>query len=192
MDTLSTEYCVISYTIDANDRIDSIGGDWERFASMNEASQLAPERVMGSSIWQCIDGIDTAEIHRLLFAGVRDRNLQITLPFRCDGPRLRRDMEMTVQPGSNGSIEIRTTTVREQARPYVALLDASARRSNELIKVCSWCKKVKLRAERWVDVEQAIQEMRLLEFLPLPRISHGMCESCLAAFREQIEQGKPA
>ena len=190
MNSDSTTRSALAYSIDREDRIDAIAGDWEGFASRNGADQLTRERVLGSPIWQFIEGLDNAEIHRLLFKGVRERGLRVTLPFRCDGPRVRRDMEMTVQPGGKGCIEISTLLLREQARPFAALLDASARRSNELIKVCSWCKKVQLPRENWVEVEQAIREMRLLELPPIPRISHGMCEPCLEAFREQIEQAR--
>lgn len=190
MNADSTTHFALTYTIDRNDRIDAIDGEWESFADRNDAAQLSRDRVLGSSIWQFIEGIDTAEIHRLLFRRVRERELCVKLPFRCDGPRVRREMEMTVQPSVDAGVLIRTRVLLEQARPYAALLEGAVRRSNELIKVCSWCKKLQLLPGRWVEVEQAIREMRLLELPPIPRISHAMCEPCLAAFREQVEQGK--
>ena len=178
------------YSISGDDRIEAIEGEWDAFARRNGAADLTRERVLGSSIWQFIEGLEAVEIHRLLFAGVRERGLRVTLPFRCDGPRVRRDMEMMVSPLGEKGIEIRSCVVKEQVRSYVALLDASSRRSNAFVKVCSWCKKVSCPPHGWVEVEQAIREMRLLALPPIPQISHGMCEPCLQAFREQLERDR--
>ena len=178
---------VLVYTIDGRDRIDSIEGDWDAFALDNGAPDLIRDQVLGNSIWQFIEGLEAAEIHRLLFTGVRSRGVEITLPFRCDAPRLRRDMEMVIRRQGKDGIEIRSSVVREQKRAYIGLRDASARRSNQIVRVCSWCKKVQYAPHGWVEVEHAVRGMRLLAVPPVPQISHGMCEPCLEGFRAQLE-----
>ena len=184
-----TPGAVLSYRIDGNDRINAMQGDWDGFAYGNAATDLGRDRVLGNSIWQFISGLETVEIHRLLFKGVRERDLRVTLAFRCDSPRLRRDMEMTVQRHGRDEVVIHTRLLREREQRYIPLLDGSVRRSSELLKVCSWCKKVQL-PTGWVEVEHAIREMRLLALPPVPRISHGMCQVCLQRFRESLEQDR--
>ena len=176
----------LSYLIDEYDRIVSIEGEWLRFARLNGAPELTPESVIGSSVWQFIDGAETTEVHRLLFDKVRSQQVALTLPFRCDAPRFRRDMEMTVSPSADHAVNVVSRVLREQERPYVPLLDAFARRSNESLNVCSWCRKVELPGKGWVEADTAIRELRLLGILPIPRVNHSMCGTCLAAVQRQI------
>ena len=177
------------YAIDASDRICRIEGDWDGFARDNRAPELTRGRVLGSSFWQFIEGFETAEIHRLLFSGVRERGVRVRLPFRCDTPWLRRDMEMVVCPGADDGIEIASTVLAVKPRPYVALLDAAARRSTQLVKICSWCKKIAVPSGGWVEVEEAVRDLKLLVLPPVPQMTHGMCEACQEGFRRQIAVG---
>jgi hypothetical protein len=177
---------LLAYSIDGQDRLVAVSGEWEEFARANGAPQLARERVLGRSLWEFIDGQDTLEVHRLLLDRIRVRGAGVTLAFRCDGPRLRRDMQMVLEPGQDGRVEIRTHLVHESRRPYVALFDAAAQRSGSFLKVCSWCRKVEMGGLGWAEAEHAVRELRLLEIPPVPRISHGMCPACLEGFRERL------
>lgn len=182
----------LGYIIDDDDRIISIEGEWEGFASANGAPELTRSRVLGRPIWEFIEGPDTTEVHRLLFSEVRARGgLDIALPFRCDGPQVRRDMRMMIGRSGAKGIEIRSQLIRELRRPYSALLDVSVRRSDELLRVCSWCNKVNLAPRKWVEVEHAIRNLRLLEDSPIPGITHGMCEVCLGNFYEELNLDRP-
>ena len=43
--------------------------------------------------------------------------------------------------------------------------------------MCSWCRRVNLGSEG-VEVEEAVERLRLFELESLPQISHGCCEPC--------------
>jgi hypothetical protein len=45
--------------------------------------------------------------------------------------------------------------------------------------MCSWCRRVRLDAARWVEVEDAVAELRLFEDVRPPQISHGVCPICV-------------
>jgi hypothetical protein len=43
--------------------------------------------------------------------------------------------------------------------------------------MCGWCKRVDVSA-RWLEVEAAVEALRLFDEETLPRISHGICPEC--------------
>jgi hypothetical protein len=46
--------------------------------------------------------------------------------------------------------------------------------------MCSWCKQVRLAEAVWVEVEEALVQLGLLELESLPQITHGACQACYA------------
>ncbi len=56
-----------------------------------------------------------------------------------------------------------------------------------LLVMCSWCKAVKVGDDTWVEVEDAVDRLKLFDFRYLPQISHGVCPSCAADIHEKIE-----
>lgn len=53
--------------------------------------------------------------------------------------------------------------IHEDHRPLLALFDESVPRTSERIRMCSWCKRVCLESDRWVEPEAAIERMGLFE-----------------------------
>lgn len=89
-------------------------------------------------------------------------------------------MELDVIPCAEHSIEFRSTILREEHRPVVALLDTHRESLEDFLTLCSWCRKVKVAAQ-WVEVEEALRLLKLFESETLPRISHGVCPACTEA-----------
>jgi hypothetical protein len=46
--------------------------------------------------------------------------------------------------------------------------------------MCSWCKQVRLAEAVWVEVEEALVQLGLLELESLPQITLGACQACYA------------
>src|SRR5205807_257981 len=103
----------------------------------------------------------------------------IRFEFRCDTPGARRLLEMAISPGGPGAVEFRTRVLSEQPRLAVKLLAGDVPRSADLLRACSWCKRVDVGGE-WAEVEEAVALLRLFEHPSLPMLTHGICESCLA------------
>lgn len=178
----------LGYRIDAADRIVAVSDNWLDFARRNGAPHLTPDAVLGRSLWGFIADQETVDLSRMIFNRVRARTVPAVLPFRCNSPRRRRDLEMSVRPIDDHGLEIQTKIVREHAGDYVPLLDPAAPRSNDIVKACSWCNRIELPEHGWVDVDAAVRRLALFAGPLTPRISHGICPDCAERTRAALNQ----
>lgn len=173
---------VLSYTLSPDDRIVAIEGAWDEFAARNGAPGLTRETVAGRPLFDYVAGRETQEIVRLLFARARSGR-GISVAFRCDAPSRRRSLRLDLTPSPDGSIRCSSTLLCEEERPPQHLLDPRVPRTGEVLHVCSWCRKVEV-ARRWLDVEDAVEALGLLQEPALPAISHGICPECSHLLKE--------
>lgn len=173
--------------IDLEDKIEAVNDEWLAFASEN-LSLLSKETVIDKVLWEFIGDPETRELYRCLLEKVRMRNAFLTIPFRCDSPDCRRFMELEIFAAISGSIVFRSRIVRMERRSYVELLAIGIERSNRLVKMCSWCKRVESGEVEWLEVEDAIQKLRLFDEEKLPQISHGVCPSCATSLLNGSEE----
>ncbi|GAB4400098.1 MAG: hypothetical protein Kow00123_07590 [Anaerolineales bacterium] len=172
----------IVYRVNARDEIDFVCDEWDDFAVANGGESVLSAQVLGRPIWDFITDLSTQEIYRALIRKARSgRSLQFT--FRCDAPWRRRFLEMTVVGKEGGAVEFHTRTLLEEERPTPILLDADVGRSDELLRSCGWCKKF-LVGDEWVEVEEAVQRLRLFQRRRLPSITHGICDECYEKMNE--------
>ena len=168
----------IVYTIDRADIVTDISGDWRQFADANDAEDLSVDTVLDHSIYDAISGQRVKYVYNLLFTRARDGNMDLTFPFRCDSPTMQRFLRMTISPLSQSSLQLVSEVVGEKSREPVMLLDKQAEHSGGYLSVCSWCKKVKLAADEWKDIEDALEQKKLFNSEPFPQLSHGICTEC--------------
>ncbi len=174
------------YCVDADDRIVSVTPEWESFALENDASQLTSESVCGRPLAGFIANRETQHLYEMILEKVRREACTVVVPFRCDGPRIRRFMELTVSPGQNGQVEFEGRIRREEEREVVALFESPGDRDDGYVLVCSWCKRVEV-GDEWVEVEEAVTRLDLFGATPLPKITHGMCPDCVGQFHQQFD-----
>ena len=167
----------VSYSIDREDRLQSVDDGWLAFACANGAPELTPAAVLGRPINDFIADPGTRHICGLLYERAR-RGATLRLSFRCDAPEVRRNMILQFSPAGLGGVRFDTFLLDEQPRPLIALLDATAPRGIDLVVMCSWCKRIRHQG-RWLDLEEGVRELRLLSHAP--EISHGVCPSCTEA-----------
>lgn len=175
----------VEYEIDADDRLIGVGGSWAEFAQDNDAPELAaPE--LGRSIWSYVDGDDVQDLWRLLLARVRAERTDTRIPFRCDGPDVRRWFEMILSPDDADSVHFRSVLIVEAPRPDIVLLDRWAHRMSDAtpLVVCSWCGRGH-DGSRWRDLEEVVRDRRLLEQPDLPPLDHGVCPTCVALITQR-------
>lgn len=168
------------YELDADDRIRSVGGAWQAFAHENDAPDLA-DAVLGTSIWRWIEGPEVRHLYEILFSGVRETGSRVRFPFRCDSPRLRRFMELDVAPVSHGGLRLRAVLTRVEPRKPVGLPAARSDGPGAHLAICSWCNHVRVGADRWLEIEEALRALRLLE-KPPHAITHTICPACESRF----------
>ena len=175
------------YKVDSLNRIVWVGDDWLRFANANEAPQLSQERVTNRPLFDFVSDLDTVHLYRLLLERLRETGEDIVVPFRCDSPTHRRFMELRMTAIENGGVLFESALVREEPRDYVALLDPLAERSAaHCVKLCGWCKKVRIPDQRWLEVEDAVGHVPFFTGDQCPRVTHGMCPNCFDTVKKRL------
>lgn len=172
------ELRLCTHCIDLDDRIVFVDQRWLLFALENGTPELNEQAVLGRELWDFIYDKETRHIYRLLIKAVRRDREIITVPFRCDGPDRIRVMEMDIIPLLDGVVRFDSRLLSETARPSVRLLDPSEERSDEYLTICSWCKRVRLPDNGWVEAQEAVARLGLFAATPLPNLTHGVCPAC--------------
>ncbi|MBX3178881.1 MAG: hypothetical protein KF886_16115 [Candidatus Hydrogenedentes bacterium] len=178
---------MIYYTLDAEDTIVDVGGDWDQFALENGGAHCTRVKVVGNLLYRYIAGPDVVDVYRVLFARSRRTRSQIELDFRCDAPAFRRKMRMRISPEDRGLLTVTTALLDEEPRAEVSLLDSHAPRGSEFISICCICGDVCSENGEWVPVEVECQRRRLMEHATVPRLSHGFCPECLSSQLAELD-----
>ncbi len=166
----------ITYEVDASDVIVRVSEQWDRFALDNAAPDVTAEAVLKRSLWDFVCDESTRHLYAHFMARARQGDL-VQVPFRCDGPSLRRFLNMSLKGLDGGGVEFRTELIRTEPRPEQPLLKRITSHDDRLIRMCSWCKRI-MCDEAWVPVEQAVVRLHLYDQEKLPAITHGMCDDC--------------
>lgn len=181
---------VFAYSIDREDRLAAVSEPWLDFARENRAPDLIRERVVGRSLWGFIAGLETRMLYEGLFRRVRSTRETVELPFRCDSPDRFRFMRLRLAPGPEDGILCEGVLVREQERPYYSILDRVFPRTRELLTMCSLCKRIHAFGLRWLELEDAIEQLDLFDSAALPEIAYAVCDEC--ASLDGLTQGGSA
>lgn len=178
--------------LDAADTIVGVDEAWLQFARANQAPELTREAIVGRPLSTFITGLEMVELTALLTAAARKRGTAIAVPFRCDSPDVRRFMTMTLQAELRGGVRFEYRLDRVEPRTEGALFDRQAPRSEDLIRVCSWCGRIR-HAEAWNEVEQAIAlGGYFVRGALIPKLSHGICDDCRSVLVASAGGGRPA
>ncbi len=130
-------------------------------------------------LWDFVAGEELEKLQRMLVRRIRNEVRSVDLPFRCDGPRVRRQMDIHIAARSSGRFVLFSARLRseERRRTPQPLLSADARRGKETLTMCGWCDRF-LVDGRWAEVEEAVDRLELFRLATMPTISHGICPDC--------------
>jgi hypothetical protein len=172
---MSTE--ALSYAIDEHDHLIRVDEGYYRFAEENGWSGAGS--TLGRSLWDYVSGSEVKMLQRLLVRRIRDGVGDVELPFRCDGPDVRREMNIRIVARPGGRVVLFSSRLRsahERDLPQ-RLLDPETPRSDEVLTMCGWCDRFEVAGE-WVEVEEAAKRLGLFNRAELPALSHGVCPHC--------------
>lgn len=115
----------------------------------------------------------------MLLRRIRGELRSVELPFRCDSPDVRREMDIQITAHGSGrfvlfSARLRSQEQRQETQP---LLSPDAPRGEQTLAMCGWCDRF-LVGEEWVEVEEAMARLGLFRLAEMPAISHGICPDC--------------
>lgn len=167
----------LSYAIDEHDHLIRVDEGYYRFAEENGWKEATTS--LGRSLWDYVAGHEMVKLQRLLVRRIRDDVGDVELPFRCDGPEVRREMKIRIVARPGGRVVLFSARMRsEEARDLPQwLLGADTPRSDEVLEMCGWCDRFQVDGE-WVEVEEAARRLELFNRPELPALSHGICPDC--------------
>jgi hypothetical protein len=115
----------------------------------------------------------------MLVRRIRGEARSVDLACRCDGPGVRREMDIHIAAPSSGRFVLFSASLRAEQRREVfqPLLSSDAPRGEETLTMCGWCDRF-LVGGQWVEVEEAVARLGLFRLPLLPAISHGVCPDC--------------
>ncbi len=176
--------------IDHDDRIIFVNEHWLAFARENGTEELLEKSLLGQNLWQHICDDTTTHLYHTMITSAREEGHYFTIPFRCDSPDCRRFMEMKIIPSDNGAVTLESKVVKLESREHVKLLDSDIERSDKLIQMCSYCKKVLAADSNWYEVEQAIALLDLFAEDKPPQITHTICPACYEEYNKVLNMVK--
>ncbi len=167
----------LSYAIDDQDHLIKVDQNYYRFAEENGWEEAGSS--LGRSLWDFVAGHEMRKVQRLLLKRIRDAVREVDLPFRCDGPDMRREMQLRIVSHSSGrtvmfAARLNAEARRENTQP---LLDPTAPRGEEMLVMCGWCDRFEVDGE-WVEVEEAAARLELFRREVMPALDHGICPRC--------------
>lgn len=167
----------LMYWIDAADRICDLNEAYIRDVAGHNPVADIRAALIGTVMWQVLP--QAADWYGPLVRRVREDGREVVFQFRCDTPDMRRLMRMRISPEAEGGVCFESATIAVQERPVVALIaEPLTGRDGAPVTMCSWCKRVDIRGE-WLEVELALDRIRLADGPTLPPVTHGVCPRCL-------------
>lgn len=172
-------------TLDKWDRITSVNEAWLAFLAEDGRTIPQIDSVIGTELWSVFENPTTHQVCRRLADSVRQNQKMIVVPMRCDLPHCRRFAEKIMLPIANSGVEVRIKILKREPRAVPQLFASTSPPAGELVKMCSWCHRLK--ASDWLEAEDAEKELNLLSAEFPPRITHGLCPDCETRVNAQID-----
>lgn len=171
----------LSYTLDPDDAITAVTGDWDRFALDNGGGESLSTKIIGRRLDRFISGDVTLMFVRTLLMSARTLKRTIQRPYRCDSPQVKRFMEMTIVPRGNGVLEVCHRQVRSEPYRYALPVTAAMPGTgSNFVKRCSLCQRIRL-GQTWSEVDDAVLEGRLQQRATAELVVvYGVCPDCMS------------
>lgn len=184
---MSSDSNLIEYIIDQHDLITSVSSGWDGFALENDAEHLVATNVIGRSLWEFVSDRDVQNLYLNLVNRLRLKNRQIRFKYRCDSPDLKRFMGMTIQPLPDKSVKFISRIERVEKRRPVEILKRKITHADQLLRMCSWCKKVSLNGS-WLEIETALSGSDIFSGDNQLQLTHTICEEC---YNQVLDEESP-
>jgi hypothetical protein len=169
----------LSYIIDINDIIISANHGFGKFASENNAKDLA-KSIIGESIWKFIYFDEVHRLYQRLFEAIRKTDKEITLNFRCDSHNVLRFMKMYIEPIGENNLQIKTKLIRQVDRTKMLSREILFLGIHSGTPMCSHCNKIYINEKSvWLEIDEAIEKNLIGRELS---VNFKMCEDCINEF----------
>lgn len=122
-------------------------------------------------------------LFRAIFKEVRGKDKVFETFYRCDSLQSKRKYRLRI---SHQDSKIIMEHFLEEETPLDKAVKFNTK--GELyLKMCSWCNKIYVSSKGYVELEDAIQRLKLMEYESLPKITHEICQECLSKLVNEVE-----
>lgn len=170
------------YRVDSADRLVWLDEQWLAFARENCGVELlAKEKVIGRPLWEFIAGEATRGVYQQIHEHVRSSGRDVVFPVRCDSPRMRRQIWLTISREDDGELFYESKLLWARPQGPLDLLDTAVAHSEESVTMCSCCKRGFTEAGGWEDISDFSVRLHLFRKPRVPRLNYTVCPDCEAA-----------
>ena len=166
------------YTLTTDDRVASVTPRFLAFAQENGAPELTTDAVVGRSVFDFVSGTTTQQLYSAIYSRVRSDNVVVVLPFRCDSATVRREMIMRIGKQPDDLLAVQCTLISAEPRQSLRALDREVGRNDKQLTICSLCLNVLVEPVGWMDIEDAVLSLHLLEKETAPQLMYAVCPKC--------------
>ena len=178
---------IYRYCLDKADVIVSVDYWWLAFAQENNAPELIEPAVVGKTVWEFISDEPTRTLYKEIHAHVRSSGNTVIVPFRCDSPTLQRYMQLSIGNHQEGQLLCESSLIRAVPQRRLAVLDSREKRSNDVLTMCSFCKRSLIEPSAWLEMEDIALKLRMYEAQTVPELRYTVCPECA----NQLQQKRP-
>jgi hypothetical protein len=83
-------------------------------------------------------------------------------------------------PAGGSGVDLESVVGGVEARPIQRTWDRRATRTSAHVRACAWCKRIRV-GSKWMEVEDALEPLKIFDMEQLPQITHGICRACRRA-----------
>lgn len=144
-------------------------------------------KFLGRSVLEAIASPTLQDLWASLIRSALARG-HVEVVCRCDDALAIREIQLTLSRTERGTLEVCSTTLKEQRRSDTSRLRYVQRRG--LLTICAWCGRAKT-DRGWIEAEEAIRE-EVHRATRATGASHGACPACTERLTDQIRRASDA
>ena len=163
-----------TYLIDRRDVVRSVSSSWVLFARSNDAQHLDRNNVVGRSLWEFVAGERVRAIYLKLLQRVRRHGESLIVPFRCDSPNCRRDMQLSLRPRAHGEVLFASQMIRSLPRETLTMPFISLGQASDSRPMCSFCLRILQVGQGWLELDEIAGHVAASG----AKLEHGVCPKC--------------
>ncbi|NMC67331.1 MAG: hypothetical protein GYA61_03800 [Spirochaetales bacterium] len=141
------------------------------------------KNLLGLNYFDFADDLTLIKILKDIFKKVREKRKIFITTYRCDNEKNMRLFELEIIPLNNGILKLIHKLIKETNRSIELDLE---KRSSELFYLCAWCNRIKV-GDNFIEIDDAVNKLKMLEYNYLPKFSHCMCEECKEKLLNEME-----
>ena len=169
-----------SYTLNDEDRIVSVGPQWDQYALDEDAPESVADKVLGREIWDFIEGHQTRDYLFGIFHVCRIEYEEFNALYRCDTPDLYRLFRLIVKPHASGMLTVDHALIEK--RQSAGIRRIAAFPDHHDTTRCSICCAFQI-GGKWIDLEVRPEPGNFAK-------SYSICPKCQKTAQQEIDRIK--